>query len=179
MRGIELLRLFLVFFKIGVIGFGGGYGMLPLIEHEMVDGGYLTRREFWDIVAIAESTPGPIAVNVATFVGYRIAGIMGSAISTTGVVLPAFLVILAIAAGLRRVLESQQARWILIGMKSAIVGFLAMATFSLFKVISAQKVLVFAIAVVSFTALYMGANPFVVILVFAGVGYILGLLGKI
>ena len=178
-RGIELLKLFLVFFKIGVIGFGGGYGMLPLIEHEMVDGGYLTRREFWDIVAIAESTPGPIAVNVATFVGYRIAGIMGSAISTTGVVLPAFLVILAIAAGLRRVLESQQARWILIGMKSAIVGFLAMATFSLFKVISAQKVLVFAIAVVSFTALYMGANPFVVILVFAGVGYILGLLGKI
>ncbi len=153
MREIEILKLFVIFFKIGVIGFGGGYGMLPLMEHEMVDGGYLTRREFWDIVAIAESTPGPIAVNVATFVGYRIGGVFGSAVSTIGVVLPAFLVMLAIAAGFRRFLDTEQVRWILVGMKSAIVGFLAMATFSLFKTIEAQKVLVFAMAVVSFAAL--------------------------
>ncbi len=173
---MAILKLFLIFFKIGVIGFGGGYGMLPLIEHEIIGNAYLTRKEFWDIVAIAETTPGPIAVNVATFVGYRVGGILGSVVSTFGVVLPAFLVILSIAMGFRKFLESDQARWILTGMKSAIVGFMVMAAFSLFKVIPASKVLVFALAVASFASLYLGANPFFVILVFAGVGYLLGVL---
>ncbi len=177
MRALEILKLFLIFFKIGVIGFGGGYGMLPLIEREIVGRGYLTRREFWDIVAIAATTPGPIAVNAATFVGYRTSGILGAALSTFGVVLPAFIVILLIAMGFRALLQTEEARWILMGMKSAIVGLLAMAAFSLFKAIEASKVAVLVLAVISFLSLFMGANPFMVILIFAGVGFVLGKMG--
>ncbi len=171
------LALFLTFLKIGFIGFGGGYGMLPIIESEVVGRGWISREEFWDVVAIAESTPGPIAVNVATFVGYRIGGVWGAAVSTAGVVLPAFFVILLIAVGLRNVLNSKEARWILSGMKSAIVGFLLIAAYSLYNVIEAPKKIVVALAASSFVLVFLGMNPFFVILIFAILGFTLGKFG--
>jgi len=91
------LNLIFTFFKIGLFSFGGGYGMIPLIEREIISNGWLTCQEFVNIISISEMTPGPIAINIATFVGYRIKGIPGGIIATTGVVLPSLILILAIS----------------------------------------------------------------------------------
>ena len=90
------LELFLSFFKVGLFCFGGGYGMLPLMEETVVAKGWLTAEQFYDFVGVCESTPGPIAVNMATFVGSSQGGILGSAVATLGVVLPSFIIILII-----------------------------------------------------------------------------------
>ena len=93
-----ILTLFLTFFKIGAFTFGGGYAMLNLLENEFVEKrGWLTKDEFLDMLAIAESTPGPIAINSATFIGYKTAGVIGSAAATLGVVLPSFIIIYVIS----------------------------------------------------------------------------------
>ena len=85
-------ELLLVFLKIGAFTFGGGYAMIPLIQREMVDNKkWISEKDILDIVAISESTPGPIAVNAATFVGYHVAGVAGATAATVGVVLPAIL----------------------------------------------------------------------------------------
>ena len=93
-----ILTLFLTFFKIGAFTFGGGYAMLNLLENEFVSKkGWLTKDEFLDMLAIAESTPGPIAINSATFIGYKTAGVFGSVFATLGVVLPSFIIIFVIS----------------------------------------------------------------------------------
>lgn len=93
-----ILVLFLSFFKIGAFTFGGGYSMLSFLESEFVSKrGWLTKDEFLDMLAIAESTPGPIAINSATYIGYKTAGVLGSTFATLGVVLPSFIVIYIIS----------------------------------------------------------------------------------
>ena len=93
----QLFFLFLTFFKIGLFTFGGGYAMIPIIEREAVDRkNWISKDEFLDILAIAESTPGPLAINSATFVGYKVCGVLGSVFATLGVVLPSFIIIFAI-----------------------------------------------------------------------------------
>lgn len=95
----QLLRqLLFVFFKIGLFTFGGGYAMIPLIEREVVETkGWIDEERMMDILAISESTPGPIAINMATFVGYHTAGIWGSVLATAGVVLPSVIIILILS----------------------------------------------------------------------------------
>lgn len=93
-RPKTLWQLFATLFKIGLFTFGGGYAMFPLLERELVEKrGWIEKEEFIDMVAIAESTPGPVAINTATFVGFRRAGIPGSLVATLGVCLPSFLII--------------------------------------------------------------------------------------
>ena len=88
------IKLFLTFLKIGAFTFGGGYAMIPLISREAVENHkWIEDKDILDIVAIAESTPGPIAVNAATFVGYRVGGVLGAFCATLGVVLPSFVII--------------------------------------------------------------------------------------
>lgn len=89
------LELFITFFKIGVFCFGGGYGMIPMIEREIEIHKWLTSQEFINIISISEMTPGPIAINTATFVGYKLGGIIGGMLATTGVVLPSLILILS------------------------------------------------------------------------------------
>jgi len=91
------LKLLITFFKIGLFSFGGGYAMIPLIQSEIESNNWLTTAEFVDIIAIAEMTPGPIAVNSATFVGYKIAGFFGSVAATSGVVLPSFILAILVS----------------------------------------------------------------------------------
>ena len=93
-----LRTLFLVFLKIGAFTFGGGYAMIALLENEFVEKrGWLEQKEFMDMVAIAESTPGPVAVNSATYIGYKMAGAAGAAVATLGVCLPSFGIIYLIS----------------------------------------------------------------------------------
>ena len=101
-----LLNLFLTFAKIGLFTFGGGYAMISLIENQCVERKkWLTHDEMMNITVIAESTPGPIAINCATFVGYKQAGLLGSLIATLGIVLPSFLIIFVISIFLNQFLE--------------------------------------------------------------------------
>lgn len=98
MKKYPLLTLFLTFLKIGAFTFGGGFAMLAILDREVVDRhGFLTHDEFMDLVVIAESTPGPVAINAATYAGYRVKGVLGSAAATLGVVLPSFTIIFLIS----------------------------------------------------------------------------------
>lgn len=88
---MNLLRLYLTFFKIGCVAYGGGYAMIPLLQREVVEPGWLSLQEFLDMVAISEMTPGPIAVNTATFVGHRLFGLVGGAVATIAVISPSII----------------------------------------------------------------------------------------
>ena len=95
------LLLFLEFFKIGLFTFGGGYAMIPLVKEVVLEYGWLTESEFYNFIGICESTPGPIAINMATYIGARQGDLLGSICATVGVILPSFIIIILIAALLK------------------------------------------------------------------------------
>jgi len=121
------LNLFISFLKIGLFSFGGGYGMIPLIEAELRIHGWLTAQEFTQVISISEMTPGPIAVNTATLVGYRTAGIMGGLIATLGVVLPSLVLILGTSHFIYRHREHLLVKRILYGIKPVILALIIAA----------------------------------------------------
>ncbi len=125
------LKLFLVFLEIGAVSFGGGYGMIPLIREKVLKNDWLTEEGFLSFVAVSESTPGPLAVNMATFVGASQGGFFGALCATFGVVLPAFLVILLIAAVLGNLLRFAGVQATLSGMRPVIVGLILATAFTM------------------------------------------------
>lgn len=129
-----LWRLFLTFFKIGAFTFGGGYAMLPLIEHQCVDCyGWITSEELVRVTVLAESTPGPVAINCATFVGSKKAGIRGALAATFGVVLPSFLIILGLSLVLDSFLKIRIVENAFKGVKIAVAILILSAGLRLFK----------------------------------------------
>lgn len=118
------LKLFLTFLKIGAVSFGGGYGMIAMIRDDCLANGWLTEGELLNFIAVAESTPGPIAVNIATFVGSSQAGILGALLSTLGVVLPSFVIILLVAALIGRFMKYKGVKATLAAIRPAIVGMI-------------------------------------------------------
>ena len=146
----ESLKMFLVFFKIGLFSFGGGYAMLAMIEHEVVDKrGWLTHGELLDIFAIAESTPGAISINIATFIGTKRAGVLGGCITTLGVVLPAFLVILALSYILDLVRDNKWVNALFTGVRVGVVVLIIHAALKFLKEMK-KKVLTVLLAVAMF-----------------------------
>ena len=119
-----LLELFYVFFFIGLFTIGGGYAMIPMIKDEVVTRGWMTMEELLNFFAIAESTPGPFAVNTATMVGFSQAGIVGAIVATLSVVLPSFIIILIIAKYITNFLKYKQVKWALDGVKPIVVGLI-------------------------------------------------------
>ena len=129
-----LWRIFFTFFKIGAFTFGGGYAMVPLIQREASEKqGWVTDEDILDIVAIAESTPGPIAINSATFVGYRACGVLGSAAATLGVVLPSFLIILTISGILRQFQENVYVQYAFRGIRCGVLALILKAMWGMYK----------------------------------------------
>ncbi len=118
------LYLFFEFFVIGLFTFGGGYAMIPLVRTLVLERGWMSESLFLDFLAVAESTPGPIAINMATFVGATQAGVLGSLVATFGVVLPSFIIIVLIASILKNILENKYVRSFLEGIKPVIVGLI-------------------------------------------------------
>lgn len=112
------LRLFLNFLMIGALSFGGGYGMVSLVRERVLSNGWLTENEFLNFIAVSESTPGPLAVNMATFIGSTQGGILGSFVATLGVVLPSFLIILLIASALKNLMKYAPVNALFIGSSS-------------------------------------------------------------
>ena len=118
------LKLFLTFLEIGAFSFGGGYGMIAVIKESVVQNGWLTESEFLNFVAVSESTPGPLAVNMATFVGSSQAGFLGALLSTIGVILPSFLIILLIVIVMKNLLKLAGVNAALTGIRPAIIGLI-------------------------------------------------------
>ena len=127
------LNLFFVFFKVGLFSFGGGYAILPLMQHEVVDiNKWISFKEFMDIVAISQITPGPISINLATHVGYRIGGTLGSTITTTSVILPSIIIISLIVIFLKRFSKLPAVQRIFKSLRITIVGLILAAGIALF-----------------------------------------------
>ena len=119
-----LLELFLTFLKIGAVSFGGGYAMISFIREQALLHGWLTESELLNLIAVAESTPGPIAVNMATFVGSTQGGIIGSLVATAGIVLPSFIIILIVAALVNNLLKFGSVQAFLKGIRPCVVGLI-------------------------------------------------------
>ena len=184
------LELFFIFFKIGSVSFGGGYAMISMIHEEMLARGWLTEDTLLNLIAVSESTPGPIAVNMATFVGSQTGGALGALAATLGVVLPSFLIILLIAALIRNLLKFKGTQAFLIGVRPCVVGLILATAITLFignilgiKSIHTQNavdlkgllifVLLIAIAVFAKKLLHKKPSPILMILISAGLGAVL------
>ncbi len=126
------LKLFLTFFEIGLVSFGGGYGMISLIREQVLSNGWLSENDLLNMIAVSESTPGPIAVNLATFIGAKQGGILGSLCATLGVILPSFVIILIIAALAHGFLKYRGVQAFLNGVRPGIVGIIIATAIVLF-----------------------------------------------
>lgn len=130
----NLWQLFSTFFRIGAFTFGGGYAMIPLIQKEMVENKkWISDEDILEIVAIAESTPGPIAINTATFVGYRVGGFWGALCATMGVVIPSFVVISIIAFFLRQFQDYKGVQYAFWGIRAGVLALILKALWSMYK----------------------------------------------
>ena len=133
-RRSQLLPLFLTFLKIGAFTFGGGYAMIPIIQREAVENRrWITDDDILEIIAIAESTPGPIAINSATFVGSRVAGTAGAACATLGVILPSFVCILIIARLLEAFQHLKPVQYAFFGIRAGVLALILKAFWNMYK----------------------------------------------
>ncbi len=182
------LTLFYTFFKIGLFTFGGGYAMLPLIQAEVVKNGWLSMEQLVDFVAVSESTPGPFAINIATYVGTETGGLPGALCATFGVVLPSFVIILIVAKCYLRFKNSRAVSGVLYGLRPAVVGLIAAALVHMVPTVffrsglslSALGTPEFLCSLVIFgggvTAALKKVNPIIIIVCSAAAGIACGLL---
>lgn len=118
------LLLFLTFLELGAVSFGGGYGMISMLREKCLVNGWVTEDQFLNLLAVSESTPGPIAINMATFIGSKCGGILGSLLATLGVVLPSFIIILLIAIALKRLMKYGGVNAFIVGVRPVVVGLI-------------------------------------------------------
>ncbi|MBP8707753.1 MAG: chromate transporter [Caldisericia bacterium] len=168
------LSLFLTFLKIGALTFGGGYAMIGILKEEIVERKkWLTEKEFLEITAIAEMTPGPIAINMATFIGRKFGGFIGAFFATIGVVLPSFVIILTIAIFSGKLLEYTYVKSFMNGVIIAIVAQLTKVSFNFIKSIK-KTILTITIFFASLLcALFLNISVFYIILASGLIGIIL------
>lgn len=170
-----LLDLFLTFARVGVCTFGGGYAMLPILQREVVDSkGWTTESELMDYYAIGQCTPGVIAVNTATFIGYKKAKIPGAIAATAGVVFPSIVIITCIAAFIQQFAHLENVQHAFAGVRVAVC---ALVLHSVYKMAKRGVIdwLTGLILVLSFFAVvFLGASPILVVVLAGGVGIIAG-----
>ena len=187
------LELFLTFLKIGAFTIGGGYAMIPLIQEEVIGHGWMELPEIIDFIAVSESTPGPIAINMATFIGSQTAGILGAVVATAGIVLPSFLIILLIAKLFSSFSENKVVKAVMSGIRPVVIGLIAASLFSvaaavfipdpenisfgIFKTFSFWV----SLAMLAFLIFLMKkkVNPILIIVIAAALGIGFGYLDKI
>ncbi len=126
-----LWELFYTFFTIGLFTIGGGYAMLPLIQQRVLENGWLEEQAIIDFIAVSESTPGPFAINIATYVGQETGGVLGAVCATLGVVLPSFLVILIVAQFYEKFKQSRLVAGAMTGLRPVVIGLIASAVVSM------------------------------------------------
>src|SRR6056297_258725 len=126
-----LWSLFFSFFKIGLFGYGGGYAMISLIQSELLAKGWMSKAKFVDIIAIAQMTPGPIAVNSATFIGYELASVKGALVATLAVLLPSFILVNILAIYIKSVTNSRFTNSILQYLRPVIIALIINAAYTI------------------------------------------------
>ena len=172
----KMITLFLTFLKIGAFTFGGGYAMIALLENEFIEKkGWLDRDEFLDMAAIAESTPGPVAVNSATYIGYKIGGVAGAALSTLAVCLPSFVVIYIISLFFDQFLSLKYVAYAFRGIQACVVYLIFSAGLRMIKGLDKSvmnKVIVALVmaAMVLFSALAVSFSSIFYILICGLIG---------
>ena len=173
------LQLFLTFMKIGAVTFGGGYAMIPIIENE------ISKKKQWiepddliDVVALSESTPGPIAICAAAFIGFQMAGVFGALCATVGVVLPSFIIIYLISLFLRRFQDIKVIRYAFFGIRAGVLALLVKAVISMFKK-SPKNIVAYLIMAGSLVAVaFFSANILIVLGSAAVIGLAATLIAK-
>lgn len=185
------LDLFLTLFKIGAFTFGGGYAMLPLIQSEVLRKNWLTQNQIVDFIAVSESTPGPFAVNISTYVGANTGGILGAFCATLGVVLPSFIIILIVARFFEKFKTNKIVSGVMSGLKPAVIGLIASAIISIGKTVFFQNG--FSFSVLSSKVFYISLaifliamvlslkklNPIIIIILSALIGIVTGFMFNI
>ena len=183
------LELFFTFLMIGAFTFGGGYAMLPLIQEEVAAKGWIDAASLVDFVAVSESTPGPFAINMATYVGSEMGGVLGAACATLGVVLPSFVIILIVAKCYDKFRQSRVIKGCMTGLKPAVVGLIGAAVVSVGKTVlfpGAVSLAVFtqpgtyiALAIMGLMLLlsFKKVHPILIICLSAVIGIATGFLG--
>lgn len=168
-----ILELFIFFFKIGAFSFGGGYAMIPLISQEVVyTKGWLTSRELVDMIAVSQMTPGPISINLATYVGYQQMGIIGSLAATGGVVMPSFIIMSIFWILMKKLADNLYFEYLMEGIRPIVIGLILSGLISILpsSIIDPLSLVIFL------AALYLihvkDLNPILVILI----GAVLGIL---
>lgn len=127
------LKLFLTFLKIGAFTFGGGYAMLPLIQQEVIKNGWLTEEQILNFIAVSESTPGPFAINISTYIGTEKGGFFGALAATLGVTLPSFVIILIVARMFTAFRKNRFVSGAMSGLKPAVIGLIGAAVITVGK----------------------------------------------
>ena len=177
--------LFWTFFKIGAFTIGGGYAMIPLIQQIVVDQGWMSLQDLVDFIAISESTPGPIAVNLATFIGMHKEGIIGAIGCTIGVVLPSFIIILFVAKYYLKYKNNYYVSSALAGVRPAVIGLLGAAIVSIgistfvlstegsfTDMVNVRGIIIFAL-LLPIVLKFKKLHPIYVVLISAGLGILL------
>lgn len=180
------LKLFFTFLKIGVFTFGGGYAMLPLVQEEVLKNGWMNTAQLVNFIAVSESTPGPFAVNISTYVGTQTAGFGGALVATFGVVLPSFIIIVIIAKFFSSFSDNKYVKGAMAGLRPAVVGMIAAAVISVGSsvfftegfstaVFSSMEFWISAVIfAVTFVLAFMKKHPIIIILLSAAMGIATG-----
>lgn len=168
-----LIDLFASFARVGLFTFGGGYAALRLIQTEIIiKNGWLTMEEFLDVVAIAEVTPGPIALNASTFIGYKLAGILGAITGTVGVIFFPVLIILVLTYFVNKLKDNKKMKAVKAILRAAVIGLIASAAFSMGAAALGGTVSIAIFVVALAAALFLKADPILLL-------FVTGILGAI
>ena len=173
-------QLFWAYLKIGIFGFGGGYAMLSMIQFEIVEHyGWMTVEEFADMVALSQMTPGPVSINIATYIGYTVGGILGSLVATAAIVLPSLLMLYLVLKFLFKHKENYIVKTTLTSMKPVIAGLIFVAALMMMNPVSfadaglqGSNISVIICAVIFACVFWTKINPILLILASGLVGYL-------
>lgn len=172
-----IFNLFITLFKIGLFTFGGGYAMIAIIQRELVEKKkWIEQEEFLDMIAIAESTPGPVAINSSTYIGYKVGGVLGSIFATLGVVLPSFIIIFLISLVFNQFLSLTWVQYAFRGIQACVAFLILSAGFKMLKSLkkTAFNLLISIITVICLVGISIFAVDFSTIF-FVLIGGVLGL----
>lgn len=164
-----MFKIFFTFFKIGLFTFGGGYSMIPLIHFYAVDKfKWISETEFIDIIAIAESTPGPIAINSATYVGYKYNGVKGSALATIGVALPSIIIIVLISAFLMQFKDNAYVEYAFLGIRIGVSVLILNASLRIYKKVK-KSYIAYILFLFGFLFAFFDLIPIVFVILIGGI----------
>ncbi|MBU5316025.1 chromate transporter [Clostridium bornimense] len=168
------IKLFLSFLKIGTFSFGGGYAMLPFIQKEVVEKNqWITMTDFTDIIGISQMTPGPVAINSATFVGYRVAGVLGSIVATIGIIFTSFILVLITSKAIKKFKDNPRIKGMFMGMRPALIALILTAFLSLAKEAYVDLKSIFITLIAAGFLFTKKLHPILVIILSAILGIIL------